>query len=167
MNELIIVDFFSSSLFSNICTFLSAIGTLAAVIVSLYLSEKNEKIKYKITRSYTIPIGFVGNFLQNYYSISLINKSRYMDIHIESMPYIKQQKMNLAITTNIDWEGSNELPKTIKYGQKYTITLDKKVVANLLNMVDGNNITIVFKDTLGNMYKHKIKRKELEIFIKN
>lgn len=165
MNKEVILQFISSSIFANICTFLSAVGTLAAVIVSLYLSSKSEKIKYKITRNYTIPIGFVGDFFQNYYSISLINKSRYMDIRIESMPYIKQPKVNLLITTNFDWENTNQLPKTIKYGEKYTITLDKKMIINLLKTISQNKITVVFKDTLGNVYKYKIKRKELEDFV--
>ena len=52
MDQNNILNFISSSLFANICTFLSAIGTLGAVIVSLHLSRKNEKIKYKITRNF-------------------------------------------------------------------------------------------------------------------
>lgn len=41
MNTENILNFISSNLFANICTFLSAIGTIGAVIVSLYLSRKS------------------------------------------------------------------------------------------------------------------------------
>ena len=78
MNNEDVLNIISSSLFANICTLLSAVGTISAVIVSLYLSRKNEKIKYKIIRNFIIPIGFVGDFLGNYYSLSLINLSKYL-----------------------------------------------------------------------------------------
>ena len=103
MNTENILNFISSNLFSNICTFLSAVGTIGAVIVSLHLSRKNEKIKYKITRNFIIPIGFVGDFLENYYSLSLINLSKYLSITIESNPYIQTPKGNLTVIKNIDW----------------------------------------------------------------
>lgn len=167
MDKTNMIEFMSSSLFSNICTFISAIGTLAAVIVSLYLSRKNEKIKYKITRNFIIPVGFVGNFLDNYYSVSLINLSKYLTITIESNPYIKAPKINLTIINNIDWENKNQLPKVIHYGEKYTITMDKNTISEILKSTDKGKITIVFKDIFGKMYKHKIKRKELEQFILN
>jgi len=167
MDKTNMIEFMSSSLFSNICTFISAIGTLAAVIVSLYLSRKNEKIKYKITRNFIIPVGFVGNFLDNYYSVSLINLSKYLTITIESNPYIKTPKINLTIINNIDWENKNQLPKVIHYGEKYTITMDKNTISEILKSTDKGKITIVFKDIFGKMYKHKIKRKELEQFILN
>ena len=167
MDKTNMIEFMSSSLFSNICTFISAIGTLAAVIVSLYLSRKNEKIKYKITRNFIIPVGFVGNFLDNYYSVSLINLSKYLTITIESNPYIKMPKINLTIINNIDWENKNQLPKVIHYGEKYTITMDKNTISEILKSTDKGKIIIVFKDIFGKTYKHKIKRKELEQFILN
>lgn len=167
MDKTNMIEFMSSSLFSNICTFISAIGTLAAVIVSLYLSRKNEKIKYKITRNFIIPVGFVGNFLDNYYSVSLINLSKYLTITIESNPYIKMPKINLTIINNIDWENKNQLPKIIHYGEKYTITMDKNTISEILKSTDKGKISIVFKDIFGKTYKHKIKRKELEQFILN
>lgn len=45
MNIENILDFISGSLFANICTFLSAVGTIGSVIVSLHLSRKTEKLK--------------------------------------------------------------------------------------------------------------------------
>lgn len=166
MNIKNIIEFMSSNLFANICTLISAIGTLAAVIVSLYLSRKNEKVKYKITRNYIIPIGFVGNFLEQYYSISFINLSKYLSITIESNPYIKARDKNLVLM-NIDWEDKNQLPKVINYGEKYTITIDKNTIIEMLENVNRRNIIIVFKDILGKVYKYKIRRIELERFVLN
>ena len=145
--------------------FLSAIGTLGAVIVSLHLSRKNEKIKYKITRNFVIPVGFVGNYLGNYYSLSLINLSRYLSITIESNPHIEISNTNLTLINNIDWDNTNQLPKVINYGEKYTITIDKKTVNEILKNVKDRRIKFVFKDIFGKTYKYKIHRKELEQFV--
>ena len=159
-----ILLFFESSLFANICTFLSSIGTIAAVIVSLYLSRKGERIKYKITRDTIIPVGFVGNYFESYFAISLINLSKGLSITIESNPYIKCSKNNLTIIHNIDWDDSNQLPKVINYGEKYKVTMDKKTVGEILEKTSGRKIKFVFKDIFGKTYSHNIKRKELEQF---
>lgn len=165
MNNEDVLNIISSSLFANICTLLSAVGTISAVIVSLYLSRKNEKIKYKITRNFIIPIGFVGDFLGNYYSLSLINLSKYLSITIESNPYIQTSKGNLTLIKNIDWENKNQLPKVINYGEKYTITIDKSTAKEILQNVKNKKIKFIFKDIFGKVYIHKINRKELEKFI--
>jgi len=165
MNNEDVLNIISSSLFANICTLLSAVGTISAVIVSLYLSRKNEKIKYKITRNFIIPIGFVGDFLGNYYSLSLINLSKYLSITIESNPYIQTSKGNLTLIKNIDWENKNQLPKVINYGEKYTITIDKSTAKEILQNVKNKKIKFIFKDIFGKVYIHKINRKELEQFI--
>lgn len=165
MNTENILNFISSNLFANICTFLSAVGTLGAVIVSLHLSRKSERVKYKITRNFIIPIGFAGDFLGNYYSLSLINLSKYLSITIESNPYIQTSKGNLTLIKNIDWEDKNRLPKVINYGEKYTITIDKNTVKEILQNVENKKIKIIFKDIFGKIYVHKINRKELEQFI--
>ena len=165
MNNEDVLNIISSNLFANICTLLSAVGTISAVIVSLYLSRKNEKIKYKITRNFIIPIGFVGDFLGNYYSLSLINLSKYLSITIESNPYIQTSKGNLTLIKNIDWENKNQLPKVINYGEKYTITIDKSTAKEILQNVKNKKIKFIFKDIFGKVYIHKINRKELEQFI--
>ena len=165
MNIEDVLNIISSNLFANICTLLSAIGTIAAVIVSLHLSRRNEKIKYKITRNFIIPIDFVGDFLGNYYSLSLINLSKYLSITIESNPYIQTSKGNLAVIKNIDWENKNQLPKIINYGEKYTITIDKNTAKEILKNVETKKIKFIFKDIFGKIYTHKIDRKELEQFI--
>ncbi len=165
MNNEDVLNIISSSLFANICTLLSAVGTISAVIVSLYLSRKNEKIKYKIIRNFIIPIGFVGDFLGNYYSLSLINLSKYLSITIESNPYIQTSKGNLTLIKNIDWENKNQLPKVINYGEKYTITIDKSTAKEILQNVKNKKIKFIFKDIFGKVYIHKINRKELEQFI--
>lgn len=165
MNIEDVLNIISSNLFANICTLLSAIGTIAAVIVSLHLSRRNEKIKYKITRNFIIPIGFVGDFLGNYYSLSLINLSKYLSITIESNPYIQTSKGNLTLIKNIDWENKNQLPKVINYGEKYTITIDKSTAKEILQNVKNKKIKFIFKDIFGKLYIYKINRKELEQFI--
>ena len=165
MNIHDLIYFISSNFFANICTLFSAIGTIGAVIMSLYLSKKNEKIKYKIITEYIFPIGYGIHNTDKYYSISLINLSRYLAIHIESMPYIRTHKMNLAIKYNIDWEEKNQLPKIINYGEKYTITIDKMIAKSILNDINTNKIIFTFTDVFGKNYEHKIKRKELEKFI--
>ena len=164
MEQKEILDFISSNLFANICTFLSAIGTLGAVIISLYLSRKNEKVKYKITRNLVVPVGFVGDFLENFYSLSLINLSKYLSITIESNPYIEIPNKKLFLS-NIDWENTNQLPKVINYGEKYTVTIDRKAVSTLLQNVKSKKIKFFFKDVFGKIYKYKINRKELEHFL--
>ena len=60
------LNFFESNLFSNIINTFSAIGTIGAVIVSLYLSRKGERIKYKIRRQVIVPVGYCGNFSLRY-----------------------------------------------------------------------------------------------------
>ena len=43
MNIHDLIYFISSNFFANICTLFSAIGTIGAVIMSLYLSKKMKK----------------------------------------------------------------------------------------------------------------------------
>ena len=66
---------------------------------------------------------------------------------------------------NIDWEDKNQLPKVINYGEKYTITIDKATVQEILQNVKAKKIKFIFKDIFGKIYVHRINRKELEQFI--
>lgn len=42
-------EFFEGQLFANICSAFSAIGTVGAVIISLYLILRENSVKYKVT----------------------------------------------------------------------------------------------------------------------
>ena len=90
------IKFFEGNLYSNIINTLSAIGTIGAVIVSLYLSRSGERIKYKIKRQVIVPVGYCGNFTLRY-DLELINLTRNNQIVISSYPYIRNGKTNIII----------------------------------------------------------------------
>ena len=79
------LNFISSDLFANLCQFFSAFGTVAAVVVSLWLSVKKDKIKYSIM-DHTIDLlnanGFsAGNNICGY-CVKLVNCSDEKNIYL-------------------------------------------------------------------------------------
>lgn len=161
--------FVSSDFFANIATAISALGTIAAVIVSLYLSRRGEKIKYKIQRQLSVPLNYVGDF-SLLFDIELVNLSTNNQIIISSFPYLKTGNKHIILKNYVPIydvnEDSYKFPRKLNYGDSLIVSIDKETRNKLLKCT-GNNFYLIIQDVLGNKYKYRIRRKELEIILKN
>ena len=163
------LNFFESNLFSNIINTFSAIGTIGAVIVSLYLSRKGERIKYKIRRQVIVPVGYCGNFSLRY-DLELINLTRNNQIVISSYPYIRTGRTNIFIKNYVpiyDNSDNYNFPRRLNYGDKFLISIDKQTASEILKNSSRNKFKLIVEDVLGNKYKYTIKRSEMELLVKN
>ena len=134
------LNFFESNLFSNIINTFSAIGTIGAVIVSLYLSRKGERIKYKIRRQVIVPVGYCGNFTLRY-DLELINLTRNNQIVISSYPYIRNGRTNIFIKNYVpiyDNSDNYNFPRRLNYGDKFLISIDKQTASEILKNSSKN-----------------------------
>ena len=161
--------FVCSDFFANIAMAISALGTIAAVIVSLYLSRRGEKIKYKIQRQLSVPLNYVGDF-SLLFDIELVNLSTNNQIIISSFPYLKTGNKHIILKNYVPIydvnEDSYKFPRKLNYGESLIVSIDKEIRAELLKC-SRNNFYLVIQDVLGNKYKYRIRRKELEIILKN
>lgn len=163
------IKFFEGNLYSNIINTLSAIGTIGAVIVSLYLSRSGERIKYKIKRQVIVPVGYCGNFTLRY-DLELINLTRNNQIVISSYPYIRNGKTNIIIKNYIPFYEKLDdynFPRKLNYGDKLLISIDKTIAKDILKNSSKKRFKLIVEDVLGNKFKYTIKRSEMEVLIKN
>ena len=170
MNIEYIIKIVSTDCFANIATAISAIGTIAAVIVSLYLSRKGDKIKYKIQRKITVPLNVACN-CKLLYDVELINLTRNNQIIISSFPYIRAKNKNVILKNYMPIYESNEdsytFPRKLNYGDNFIVSIDKRTTSELLSYSNNKKFILIIQDVLGQKYKYKIKRKELELIVKN
>lgn len=170
MNIEYIIKIVSTDCFANVATAISAIGTIAAVIVSLCLSRKGDKIKYKIQRKITVPINVAGNF-NLLFDVELINLTRNNPIIISSFPYIRVKNKNIILKNYVPIYEHNEdsysFPRKLNYGDNFVVSINKKTIEELLSYSNNKKFILIIQDVLGQKYKYKIKRKELELIVKN
>ena len=70
------LNFFEGQLFANICSAFSAIGTVGAVIISLYLIFRENRVKYKMTgNTVTLLNPITNENVTSGYGINIVNLS--------------------------------------------------------------------------------------------
>ena len=104
--------------FGNLWEALSAIGTIGAVIVSLWLARKDGKKKFQVVLKTTIGIRNDNSIDETpYLSIDAVNKSN-IPLTIEEVGFINKRDGKKVTVTNQKFliDGSNRLPvKTEPY----------------------------------------------------
>ena len=84
--------FLESNLFANICSVFSAIGTVGAVIISLYLIFRENKVKYKVeANTITIMNPSTGKYIQGY-GINIVNLSYNKNLMLNQSIVVKCPK---------------------------------------------------------------------------
>ena len=144
----------------NIAEWVSAVGTVSAVIVALFLARKEVKPKAKVFVSFQYIVSHENNISDNpiNYAIDIVNIGR-VSIHLQECSVeIKKffKKSNHKLTF---FDGSGNIDKILSPGESYSTTLPYKEVEIGIN----NNRKafdrhyIYFKDATGKKYKIKIK----------
>lgn len=166
-----IVNIINSEIFVNICGFFSALGTMGAVIVSLYVLFKQNKIDAKMTSATIDMVPFEctrKNLHISGYSVTICNLSSSQNIYL---------KQGLYLRTNVTDEKNNKLllfiilPEIIKIfpfkniigpGEEYTFFLSEKQIKTALSRTKSKNLKFYFVDKFNRKYNIAIKRTELE-----
>lgn len=163
-----IVEFIESDLFANLCQLFSALGTVGAVIVSLYIIFKQNKIKVKLTAT---TIDLLSERINKYisgFSVTICNLSSTQNIFLKQSLYMKKDKKD---------EKGNDLllfvpvPKIIELfpfksvispGEEYTFFLAKKQIKCALEESKSKLLKFYFMDKFNKKYSIKVKRSDLE-----
>ena len=159
-----ILDFLSGTLFSNLCSAFSAIGTVGAVIISLYLIFREKNIKYKVTGNIIGITNYptMGKIISGY-GVTIINLSYNKNIMLKQSLYVKQsKKQNLALLVNLKLPEKFITPKILGPSEDFTFFIDEKQIKYILENVTNKKITIFFYDKENKKYKIKINREDLE-----
>ncbi len=123
---------------------LSAIGTISAVIVSLYLANKDKKIKLKVTAGYRLLLkpSKKGN-TDEYLFIGIVNKW-YREVQITNIGWktgiVRKRRFVQMVIQN---DGiSSAMPIRLKDGEeaKYFIPLNNKT-----NWIDNFKLNVIKK----------------------
>lgn len=144
-----------------IFTGLSAVGTIGAVIFSLWLLFDSRKIKYKMTTNSIAMIGKTDDKLVGVV-VTLTSNSKENLIKIATFPKIKIKKNSyLVLRPNLQEYNEYKIPKTLSHGDTLEFFLDQQQIKLILKQ-RNKNFLFFCTDSLGNTYKVKIKRKLLE-----
>ena len=157
------LKFFEGNLFANICSAFSAIGTVGAVIISLYLIFRENKVKYKVkTNTVTIMNPANDKYIQGY-GINIVNLSYNKNLMLNQSIVVKCPK-NKELVLLVDLKLPKEFitPKILSPGEDFTFFIEKEQIEEILKRIKSKKIIIYFRDKANIKYKTKIKRKELE-----
>lgn len=140
---------------------LSAIGTVGAVIFSLWVLFDSKKIKYKIKVDKVTMFG-VNEPSVTGLNITLTNNSKDTIIKISSFPKIKIKKNSyMAYKLNLQSYDGYKFPATLSYGESLKFFIDQEQIRLTL---ENNNkkFLFFFNDDLGHTLKITIKRELFE-----
>lgn len=140
---------------------LSAIGTVGAVIFSLWVSFDSKRIKYKIKVDEVTMFG-VNEASITGINITLTNNSKDTIIKISSFPKIKIKKNSyMAYKPNLQSYNGYKFPASLSYGDSLKFFLDQEQIRLTL---ENNNkkFLFFFNDDLGHTFKITIKRELFE-----
>lgn len=140
---------------------LTAIGTIGAVIFSLWVLFDSKKIKYKMSADSATPV--VQNSIKEVgINIVLTSNSKDNLIKISSCPKIKIKKNEyILLFPNFQSLDEYKIPKTLSYGDMLSFFLNQKQIKMILEN-KNKKFLFFFCDSLGKVYKVKIKRKLFE-----
>jgi len=160
-------EFIESQLFANICSAFSAVGTVGAVIISLYLILRDNKIKYKMTgNTITMMNPFTNDVVADGYGINIVNLSFNKNMMLKQSLYVKCPKGKvLLLLVNLKLPKEFITPSMLSPGENFTFLIEKKQIREILDKVKSKMVTIYFMDQSNLTYKLKVKRSELEKII--
>jgi len=147
---------------------LTAIGTIGAVVFSLVVTLKSNKISYYAWANSMI----LAENKKEYIVIKIANKNN-VPFTVESIYWIYKnsffKKTTYYQTMDIN-KYSDNLPKKIMAGEYINILLDKKTVLNNLNKkitAKKGKIHLLFSTSLGETHEIKIVKPFMEIIRDN
>lgn len=165
-----ILNFISSDFFANLCQFFSAFGTVSAVVVSLWLSIKKDKIKYSI-RAHTIDVVSVKGFESGNnicgYCISLVNCSDEKNIYLrQGLRFLsddfKKTKTINVIAPVIELNDTFPIEKNLGPGEEFEFFICEKQINSILRDSKKKRIKFYFVDKYNRKYSIFVRRTELE-----
>ena len=148
--------------FSNILpNWLAAIGTISAVIVSLFLSMKGEKIKFFAKAEYCKLL--VGSMKEIFFNVLIANNCQKI-IKIKSIQWKVRKKFATKIYTQIpdNNQFTETLPKTLEEGDELNLFFKKEIFEKNIDKSDSKNISLYFKTSTNKKYKIKISKDSLK-----
>ena len=142
----------------NIADWLSAIGTVGAVVVALYLANREKKPKAKVSCTVDYAVDTFGGMSEEpvQVSVKIVNRGS-VPIYLSecSIQVSKRNKARLLFP-----DGSNHLDKKmLNPGEPYEHTFNYQMVkAGFMNKGINNFVTYAyFKDAQDKSYKGKIR----------
>lgn len=139
----------------NIADWLSAIGTIGATIVALYLANREVKPRAKVTFKYSYLIDGMKNNVSYepvFISVEIINLGA-VPIYLKEYSILTNKNERLIFL-----DGSHNVNKLLNPGELYTHDLDYKHIKQYLlhNNIEELKTYVYFRDGSGRMYKRKI-----------
>lgn len=140
---------------------LSSIGTVGAVILSLWVLFDSKKIRYKMKADGVTMFSSNEKKITGI-NITLTNNSKDLLIKISSFPKIKIKKnLYMAYKPNLQEYGNYKLNTSLSYGDSLNFFIDQEQIKLTLEN-KNKKFLFFFNDNLGNTYKIKIKRQLFE-----
>lgn len=164
------VDFISSDLFANLCQFFSALGTVAAVGVSLCLSFSKTKIKVMITCDNVDilnPNGFKAGNNVSGYGIRIVNCSDERNIYLKQGLYFvsdssKSKKMISLLIPIVELNHIFPIQKNLGPGDDFEFFISETHINSILSVCKKKYIKFYFMDKYNRKYYIKIKKDNLQ-----
>lgn len=140
---------------------LSAVGTVGAVMFSLWVLFDSKKIKYKMKADTVTMLDTNGESIIGI-NVTLTNNSKDNLIKISSFPKIRISKNSYMIyEPNLQSYNGYKLGVPLSYGDSLNFFIDQKQIK--LTLENDNKIFLFFfNDNLGHTFKIKIKRELFE-----
>ena len=161
------MNFFEGQLFANLCSAFSAIGTVGAVIISLYLIFRENTVKYKVTGNIMVITDYpsLGEII-NGYGINIVNLSYNKNIMLKQSLYVKQnKKTNIVLLVNLNLPKSFITPNVLGPGEDFTFFIEAKQIKHILENVKEKKIRLFYYDKSNKKYETKIDREDLKIVL--
>ena len=164
---IILLEFLESQLFANICSAFAAIGTVGAVIISIYLILRDNKVKYKMTANTIDMINPINNQrIVSGYGINIVNLSYNQNIMLKQSMYVYcSKKETLLLLINMNLPKEYITPNVLYPGEDFTFVIEKEQIKEILNKSNNKKIKFYFMDKSNIKYTLKLKRTILEEFL--
>ncbi|WP_443660467.1 hypothetical protein [Clostridium algidicarnis] len=137
----------------NIADWLSAIGTISAVIVALYLAKRDVKPKLKVISKFSYLVDSINGFSTEPFqlSVEVVNQGLVPVSLTECSISVGKERMMFS-------NGCQNVNKLLNSGEFYVHNLDYQPIKNYLieRNIKKLKTHVFFKDASGNMYKSKI-----------
>ncbi|MFW2072624.1 hypothetical protein ACG9Y7_04075 [Acinetobacter gerneri] len=117
---------------SMIGTWLASIGTIAAVITSLYLARKNDKINLLVTSDIVFLFGYSKNYEEDsdkYINIEIVNNGN-KPVTIQNVGWQMTKGKAFVVPFNPN-PLTTQLPKMINYGEVARWAIEVSAVKNI------------------------------------
>ena len=161
-----LIKIINSATFVNVCQFFSALGTMGAVIISLYVLLRGSKVKTIITSS-TFENCYQDKSISGY-SATILNASHDKNIYLKQGLFVLAEKKDEKGNDRMMLLPIIELIKLFPHksvlgpGEDYTFFISEKHMKSILKYTQKKNIAFYFIDKFNKKYAFKIKRNDLE-----